>query len=282
MVGVDPSGIKFNKYYPPYIQLIPDFFSSSLVNKYFPGRKAKIITSFSMFYDLEDPVSFMQQVYDSLADEGIWVFEQSYMPTMLETNSFDTVCHEHLEFYALRQIKWMTSKIGFKIVDIEFNNINGGSFSVTVIKSNKELEISSKIQKILDKERIKGLDTLVPYQEFAKRVAQVKNDLLTFISDSQAAGKTIAALGASTKGNVLLQYCGLTIKEIKYVGEINSDKFGCYTPGTWIPIISEEELLSKEIDYLLVLPWHFKEFFMKSQKFKEIKLIFPLPGIEIN
>jgi hypothetical protein len=282
LVGVDPSGIKFNKYYPPYIQLIPDFFSSSLVNKYFPGRKAKIITSFSMFYDLEDPVSFMQQVYDSLADEGIWVFEQSYMPTMLETNSFDTVCHEHLEFYALRQIKWMTSKIGFKIVDIEFNNINGGSFSVTVIKSNKELEISSKIQKILDKERIKGLDTLVPYQEFAKRVAQVKNDLLTFISDSQAAGKTIAALGASTKGNVLLQYCGLTIKEIKYVGEINSDKFGCYTPGTWIPIISEEELLSKEIDYLLVLPWHFKEFFMKSQKFKEIKLIFPLPGIEIN
>ena len=113
-------------------------------------------------------------------------------------------------------------------------------------------------------------------------MAQVKNDLLTFISDSQAAGKTIAALGASTKGNVLLQYCGLTIKEIKYVGEINSDKFGCYTPGTWIPIISEEELLSKEIDYLLVLPWHFKEFFMKSQKFKEIKLIFPLPGIEIN
>ena len=281
LVGIDPTGIKFNKYYPPYIKLIPDFFSSSLVNKYFPGKKAKIITSFSMFYDLEDPVDFMQQIYDVLADEGVWVFEQSYMPTMLETNSYDTVCHEHLEFYALRQIKWMTDKVGFEIVDVEFNNINGGSFSVTVMKLGKELKVLPEIQKILDAERNKKLDTLIPYQEFAKRVAQAKNDLLTFISDSHAAGKTIAALGASTKGNVVLQYCGLTIEEIKYIGEINSEKLGCYTPGSWIPIISEDELLSREIDYLIVLPWHFKEFFTNSQKFKKIKLIFPLPKIEI-
>ena len=281
LVGIDPTGIKFNKYYPPHVQLIPDFFSSSLVNKYFPGKKAKIITSFSMFYDLEDPVNFMQQVYDVLVDDGVWVFEQSYMPTMLETNSYDTVCHEHLEFYALRQIKWMTDKVGFEIVDVEFNNINGGSFSVTVMKSSKKLEILPKIQKILDEERNKKLDTLIPYQEFAQRVAQAKNELLIFISDSHAAGKTIAALGASTKGNVVLQYCGLTTEEIKYVGEVNSEKFGCYTPGTWIPIISEDELLSKEIDYLIVLPWHFKEFFTKSQKFKKTKLIFPLPKIEI-
>ena len=281
LVGIDPTGIKFKKYYPSYIQLIPNFFSSSLVNKYFPRKKAKIVTSFSMFYDLEDPTYFMQQVYDILADDGIWVFEQSYMPTMLETNSYDTVCHEHLEFYSLRQIKWMTDKVGFEIVDVEFNNINGGSFSVTVMKSSKELKLSPKIQNILDEEHNNKLDTLIPYQEFAQRVAQSKNDLLTFIADSHAAGKTIAALGASTKGNVLLQYCGLTTEEIKYVGEINSEKFGCYTPGTSIPIIPEEELLSKEIDYLIVLPWHFKEFFMKNKKFKKTKLIFPLPKIEI-
>ena len=281
LVGIDPTGIKFKKYYPSYIQLIPNFFSSSLVNKYFPRKKAKIVTSFSMFYDLEDPTYFMQQVYDILADDGIWVFEQSYMPTMLETNSYDTVCHEHLEFYSLRQIKWMTDKVGFEIVDVEFNNINGGSFSVTVMKSSKELKLSPKIQNILDEEHNNKLDTLIPYQEFAQRVAQSKNDLLTFIADSHAAGKTIAALGASTKGNVLLQYCGLTTEEIKYVGEINSEKFGCYTPGTSIPIIPEEELLSKEIDYLIVFPWHFKEFFMKNKKFKKTKLIFPLPKIEI-
>ena len=128
---------------------------------------------------------------------------------------------------------------------------------------------------------IRGLDTLVPYKEFADRVAQAKHNLLTFIADSHAASKTVAALGASTKGNVLLQYCGLTAKEIEFVGEVNAEKFGCYTPGTWIPIISEEELLAKEVDYLIVLPWHFKEFFIKNKKFNKTKLVFPLPQIEV-
>lgn len=281
LVGIDPTGIKFSKYYPSHIQLIPDFFSSSLVNKHFPGKKAKIITSFSMFYDLEDPIDFMRQVYDVLADEGIWVFEQSYMPTMLDTNSYDTVCHEHLEFYTLRQIKWMTDRVGFKIVDVEFNHINGGSFSVTVLKTGKEIKLSEQIQEILDEELNKGLDTLIPYQEFAQRVAQAKHDLLAFIEDAHASGKSVAALGASTKGNVLLQYCGLTEKEIECVGEVNNEKLGCYTPGTWIPIISEEELLARGVDYLIVLPWHFKEFFLKSKKFDNTKLVFPLPKIEI-
>jgi hypothetical protein len=281
LVGIDPTGIKFSKYYPSHIQLIPDFFSSALVNEHFPGKEAKIITSFSMFYDLEDPVDFMRQVYAVLADEGVWVFEQSYMPTMLDTNSYDTVCHEHLEFYTLRQIKWMTDRVGFKIIDVEFNHINGGSFSVTVLKTSKELELSKQVQKILDEEYKKGLDTLIPYQEFARRVAQAKNNLLTFISDAHATGKSVAALGASTKGNVLLQYCGLTAKEIECVGEVNNEKLGCYTPGTWIPIISEEELLARGADYLIVLPWHFKEFFLKSKKFQNTKLVFPLPQIEI-
>ena len=281
LVGIDPTGVKFSKYYPSHIQLIPDFFSSTLVNERFPGKKAKIITSFSMFYDLEDPIDFMQQVYDVLSDEGVWVFEQSYMPTMLETNSYDTVCHEHLEFYTLRQIKWMTDRVGFKIIDVEFNSINGGSFSVTVLKTSKGIKLSSQVQKILDDECGKGLDTLIPYKEFAHRVAQAKHNLLTFIADSHAAKKTVAALGASTKGNVLLQYCGLTAKEIEFVGEVNAEKFGCYTPGTWIPIISEEELLAKEVDYLIVLPWHFKEFFIKNKKFRKSKLVFPLPQIEV-
>lgn len=281
LVGIDPTGIKFNEYYPPHIQLISDFFSSSLVKEHFPDKKAKIVTSFSMFYDLEDPIDFMRQVYDVLADEGIWVFEQSYMPTMLETNSYDTVCHEHLEFYTLRQIKWMTDRVGFKIVDVEFNGINGGSFSVTVLKSDKEYELPLQIQKILDEETNNNLNTLMPYQKFAERVAHAKHSLLKFVKEAYAEGKTVAALGASTKGNVLLQYCGLTSKEIKCIGEVNAEKFGCYTPGSWIPIIPEEELLSKGIDYLIVLPWHFKEFFIKNKKFQKSKLVFPLPQIEI-
>ena len=281
LVGIDPTGIKFHSYYPPHIQLIPDFFSSALVEARFPGQKAKVVTSFSMFYDLEDPMGFMRQVYDVLADDGIWVFEQSYMPTMLDTNSYDTVCHEHLEFYALRQIKWMADRVGFKILDVEFNDINGGSFSVTVSKSHGELSVEPSVQKILDNERAKGLDTLLPYQAFAERVVQTKRDLLKFIETARAEGKTVAVLGASTKGNVLLQYCGLTTKEIEFVGEVNPEKFGCYTPGTWLPIIPEQELLARKPDYMIVLPWHFRQFFVTNKKFSNMSLVFPLPKVEI-
>lgn len=281
LVGVDPTGVKFHSYYPSYIQLIPDFFSSALVKERFPGKKAKVVTSFSMFYDLDDPIDFMRQVYDVLAGDGVWVFEQSYMPTMLETNSYDTVCHEHLEFYALRQIKWMTDRVGFKIIDVEFNDINGGSFSVTVSKSHGDLMPSSAVQKVLDDEREKGLDKLAPYQEFAVRVRRIKHDLLKFIETAHAEGKTVSALGASTKGNVLLQYCGLTAKEIEFVGEVNSEKFGCYTPGTWIPIIPEHELLAKKPDYMLVLPWHFRDFFTANKNLSGMNLVFPLPKVEV-
>jgi len=281
LVGVDPTGIKFHSYYPPHIQLIPDFFSSALVKERFPGRKAKVVTSFSMFYDLEDPMGFMKQVHDVLADDGVWVFEQSYMPTMLETNSYDTVCHEHLEFYALRQIKWMADRVGFKILDVEFNDINGGSFSITVAKSNGDTAVVQVVQKILDDERAKGLDTLVPFQAFAKRVADSKREFLQFIKSAHAEGKVVAALGASTKGNVLLQYCGVTEKDIPYVGEVNAEKFGCYTPGTWLPIVPENDILKNEPDYFVVLPWHFKKFFVANNKWKRAKLVFPLPKLEV-
>jgi hypothetical protein len=281
LVGIDPTGIKFHNYYPSHIQLIPDFFSSALVQVRFPGQKAKVVTSFSMFYDLEDPTGFMRQVYDVLADDGVWVFEQSYMPTMLDTNSYDTVCHEHLEFYALRQIKWMADRVGFKIIDVEFNDVNGGSFSVTVSKSHGDLTVVPSVQKIIDEECAKGLDTLIPYQAFAERVIQTKRDFLKFIESARAEGKSVAALGASTKGNVLLQYCDLTEKEIFSVGEVNPDKFGCFMPGTWIPIVPEDELLGMNPDYLVILPWHFRKFFTANKKLSGMSLVFPLPKVEV-
>ena len=281
LVGVDPTGIKFHSYYPAHIQLIPDFFSAALLQERFPGQKAKVVTSFSMFYDLEDPMGFMRQVYDVLADDGVWVFEQSYMPTMLDTNSYDTVCHEHLEFYALRQIKWMADRVGFRIVDVEFNDVNGGSFSITVKKANGDDSVLPDVQRILEHERALGLDTLTPFQAFAERVVRTKQDLLKFVADAQAEGKTVAVLGASTKGNVLLQYCGLTTQQVECVGEVNSEKFGCYTPGTWLPIVPEHELLGKKPDYMIVLPWHFRNFFISNKKLAGFNLVFPLPQVEV-
>lgn len=282
LVGVDPTGAKFREFYPGHVSLIPDFFSASLVKEQFPELQAKVVTSFSMFYDLPEPMSFMRQVHEVLADDGIWVFEQSYMPLMLKTNSYDTVCHEHLEFYALRQIQWMAERVGFRILDVEFNDVNGGSFSVTVAKADKEHATEPSVQRILDEEDAAGLHTLQPYRDFAQRVASSRDALRTFIAKAKAAGKRVAALGASTKGNVLLQYCNLDANDIEAVGEVNAEKFGVLTPGSFIPIVPETELLASEPDYLIVLPWHFRSFFEKSPAFKGHRLVYPLPELEIS
>ena len=281
LVGVDPTGVKFSHFYPSHIQLIPDFFTSSLLKDRFPGKKARIITSFSMFYDLEDPTGFMREIAEILADDGIWVFEQSYMPTMLDTNSYDTVCHEHLEFYALKQIQWMAKRSGLRILDVEFNDVNGGSFSITVGKANGITDVLPEVQAILDRETALGLDGLEPFRAFAERTALSKRQLVEFVAKAKADGKTVAALGASTKGNVLLQFCGFTAADIVSVGEVNTEKYGCFTPGTFLPIVPEDLLLSEKPDYLIVLPWHFRVFFVGNPKFSGVKLVFPLPHLEI-
>lgn len=281
LVGIDPTGAKFQKHYPEHIQLIPDYFSSRLLRKRFPNRKAKVVTSFSMFYDLEDPLHFMREVHEVLDDNGVWVFEQSYMPTMLAMNSFDTVCHEHLEYYALKQIKWMTDRVGFRIVDLEFNRVNGGSLSVTAAKGGSATPQTSLVEATLRAEREQGLDTLEPYVAFAERIALIKRDIRAFVEGAHSQGKTVAALGASTKGNVLLQHCGLTARDITMIGEVNPEKFGAYTPGTLIPIMAEDDVLARNPDFLLVLPWHFREFFVASDRYKDRALIFPLPKLEI-
>lgn len=282
LVGVDPTGTKFRQYYPPFVDLIPDFFSADLVKAKFPGRRAKVVTSFSMFYDLEAPMAFMQQVHDVLADDGIWVFEQSYMPTMLATNSYDTVCHEHLEFYGLRQIQWMAERVGLQIVDVEFNDVNGGSFSVTAKRAPAGTPAIPAVQALLDKEERGGLRGLEPYRAFAERVEASRTALRDFVETAHRQGKRVAALGASTKGNVLLQYCGFTPDEIESVGEVNPDKYGSLTPGTFLPIVPESELLASGPDYLMVLPWHFRKFFEGAPAFREATLLFPLPELALS
>jgi NDP-4-keto-2,6-dideoxyhexose 3-C-methyltransferase len=282
LVGVDPTGKKFRQYYPPHIQLIPDFFSAAVVAQHLGKRKASVVTSFSMFYDLEEPLRFAQEVHDTLTDDGIWVFEQSYMPTMLARNSYDTACHEHLEYYALKQIKWLTDRVGMRIIDVEFNDVNGGSFSIVAARKDSTHVTSDQVEDILRQEVQQGLDTLQPYREFAARVAASRANLRAFVSKARQEGKRVAALGASTKGNVLLQYCGLSQADVESVGEVNPDKFGCYTPGSLIPIIPEEQLLASKPDYLIVLPWHFRKCFEASARLTGHHLVFPLPEIEVS
>lgn len=282
LVGIDPTGDKFSQYYTDGITLIPDFFSAATVAKFFQNKKAKVISSFSMFYDLEDPVGFAKEIFEVLADDGIWVFEQSYLPAMLRTNSFDTICHEHLEFYSLKQILWICNRAGLKVLDVHFNEVNGGSFSITCSKDGAVYVPNyNKINQIVADEDALGLDTVKPFEDFRLRVELEKNKLMEFLSRAKMEGKKVYGLGASTKGNVLLQYYGIDSQLVAKIGEVNEDKFGAYTPGTLIPLVPESEILNSEPDYLLILPWHFRDFFEELPSMSGRKLIFPLPKFDI-
>lgn len=284
-IGIDPTGKKFRQYYPNDIRLVPDFFTAANYKKFFGEEKAKIVTSISMFYDLESPVDFVRDIESVLADDGIWHFEQSYMPSMLRLISYDTICHEHLEYYSLGVIKYILNKAGMKILDVQMNAVNGGSFAVTAAKKSSPLKSNDAvINWLLEQEDRMGLMTLEPYKEFEKKVLRHRIDLRRLINALISDGKKIIGYGASTKGNVVLQYCGLTKREIEAIAEVNEDKFGSYTPKSLIPIISEKEAKTKNPDYFLVLPWHFKSGILeREQEFllSGGKMIFPFPEIEI-
>jgi C-methyltransferase C-terminal domain/Putative zinc binding domain/Methyltransferase domain len=284
-IGIDPTGKKFAEYYPADISLVPDFFSADAYRS-IEKQPARIVTSIAMFYDLDSPISFAQQVESILADDGIWHFEQSYMPSMLRMNSYDTICHEHLEYYSLGVVKTILEKSGMRLVDVAMNSVNGGSFAVTATKaSNKSIKSNDAVVNwLLDQEDRMGLNTPRPYRDFEERVFRHRDDLTRLIRALNADGKKVLGYGASTKGNVVLQFCGLTAEDIPAIAEVNPEKFGKVTPGTHIPIISEADAKAMKPDYFLVLPWHFKDGILRREKeylASGGKFIFPFPEIEI-
>ncbi|OGJ37767.1 MAG: methyltransferase [Candidatus Pacebacteria bacterium RIFOXYA1_FULL_38_18] len=284
-VEIDPTGNKFKKYYTKDMVLISDFFSASVFKKYFLNKKAKLITAIAMFYDLEDPKAFVRDIEKCLSADGIWHFEQSYMPSMLRTNAYDTICHEHLEFYSFRVVKNLLENCGMRVIDVQMNSINGGSFAVTACKKNANYSSNKPIINwLLKQEKDMGLETPKPYRDFEEKVYRHRENLKELIKTLVKDGKKIVGYGASTKGNVLLQFCSLGTKQIPFIAEVNKDKFGSYTPGTKIPIISEEEAKNKKPDYFFVLPWHFKHNILERERnylAQGGKFIFPLPEIEI-
>jgi hypothetical protein len=284
-VGIDPTIVKFSAYYPDDIIQVPTFFSGD-VYRSTGAPKPRVITSIAMFYDLDDPIAFARDIAETLAPDGVWHFEQSYMPTMLRSNAYDTICHEHLEYYSLAVVRDIVEAAGLEIVDVGLNAVNGGSFAVTAAhRSNRSIRRDSVvIQWLLEQERLMGLDTPRPFREFEERIYRHRNDLTRLVTSLVDSGKSVYGYGASTKGNVLLQFCGFTADVIPAIAEVNEEKFGCFTPGTGIPIASEDEVHAQRPDYLLVLPWHFREGILaREAAFRERggKFIFPLPEIEI-
>jgi NDP-4-keto-2,6-dideoxyhexose 3-C-methyltransferase len=283
LVGMDPSARKFRKYYRPDIQPVADFFSADKFRARFGDRKAKIITSIAMFYDLEQPQTFVDDIAAVLAADGLWHFEQSYLPSMIEANSYDTICHEHIEYYTLRQIDWMMRRVGLRIIEVQKNNTNGGSFAVTAAHEQSGFKANQDVDLFRLAEAALALDTMRPFEAFQQRVIRHREEIRAFFLQLQQQKKKIVGYGASTKGNVLLQFCGITPEMLPCIGEINEDKFGCVTPGTWIPILPEQEMRAMKPDYFFVLPWHFRAGIIEREAAflaKGGKLVFPLPRLE--
>jgi hypothetical protein len=283
LVGFDPSAAKFMNYYRPDSVAIPDFFSADTWRAKFGNTKARIITSIAMLYDLEHPLEFALDVASILADDGVWSFEQSYLVSMLNTTAYDTICHEHVEYYGLRQIKWLMDRAGLRIVDVVLTPTNGGSCWVTVCKdSNGRRATNARVDNLLAAEMSLALDTAAPYVNFRQRIWKHREDLLRAIERIHREQVLVLGYGASTKGNVLLQFCGIGPRDLPAIAEVNEDKFGCVTPGTWIPIVAEADARGLQPAYFLVLPWHFEANIVKREELflrTGGKLLFPLPEV---
>jgi hypothetical protein len=288
LFGIDPTIKKFRKFYKKNIITISDFFTNkNFLHK--SKRRADLITSHAMLYDLQKPKKFIKNIYNSLNEHGIWHTEQSYLKSMIEKNSYDTICHEHLEYYSLKSLKYLFDEVGFKIIEIDFNNVNGGSVAITLAKktSNIYKEKKQKISKILNIERRHRLYNLSTYQKFYRAIKKQSKELYVFLSKLKNSNKLVLGYGASTKGNIILNYSKINSKLIPYIAEVNPFKFNKFAPGDNIRIISETKARKLNPDYFLVLPWHFKNFIIKKENniyknnSKKPYLIFPLPKLNI-
>ncbi len=284
--AIDPSDVA--QEVPGDVEVVQDIFPSDELVERLQGQKCDIVTSIAMFYDLENPIKFTQGIKSLLDSEGIWIFEMSYMPTMLRMTSYDTICHEHLEYYSLAVIEYILNQAGMRVFRVSENSINGGSLRCYATKADnfayKKDEWAKSVKAMRQEEFDLELDTDKPYKNFQDRINVHKNELTSLLKRLKKEGSKIHIYGASTKGNTILQWCGIDNRIIDFAAERNPDKYGAYTLGTEIPIISEAESRALNPDYYFVLPWHFKEEFIEREQDmlkKGTGLIFPLPTIEV-
>ncbi len=285
--GVDPSDVAAEV--GDGINTVIDLFpSENLTQSFGADRRFDAVTSIAMFYDLEDPVGFVRAVSSVLKDTGVWVFEMSYMPTMLEKTSYDTICHEHIEYYSVAVIERILREGGMKLVNATLNQSNGGSIRCFATKNGNVTkfpdEWAENLKSLRSSEFDLKLDTDEPYKHFQERVERRRKELVDLLRSLREEGKRIHLYGASTKGNTILQWCGIDNLLVECAAERNPDKYGAKTLGTNIPIVSEADSRAMRPDYYLVLPWHFRdEFIQREREILEdgAKFIFPLPEVEI-
>lgn len=251
------------------IRYIPTFFQAAEFEKAFPGEKARVITSIAMFYDIDDPASFCRDVARILAPDGLWVIEMGYWGAALDNAGFDSICHEHLGYYTLTTLRWLARSAGFELYDVSFNASNGGSVRAYLTPRGSPRPVPpenrARIESALWREKERGYTSSSRHEEFRSRAEGIRHGLRWILEEALSQGKKVYGYGASTKGNVLLQYCRLGPGEIRAIADRNPAKRGRFTPGSRIPICSEEEMRAASPDLLLILPWHFTGEFLERE-----------------
>lgn len=286
-VGCDPIAGNYINRYPTNTTLVTDFFPSQGISDYTRlNGPFDIISSIAMFYDLPDPNDFISGIKQSLHRDGIWTFEQSYLYSMIENKAYDSICHEHVEYYSLTVIKKLLDDHRMKIVDLSLNSVNGGSIRVSCVHANSNLyeECSGTLRWLLNYEVRAESEFKLIFAEFYNSIVQHTSLLKNLVRSLRSEGKVIHGYGASTKGNVILQLCQFGPEDIPYIIDVNPIKHGRVTPGSRIPIVSPDDDSIPVADFYLVLPWHFKENILRNERnrrLRESKFIFPLPAIEI-
>jgi len=287
LMGMDPASNMIQLALDKGLPVVCDFFSAERYHS-MTSRKAKIITSIAMFYDLDDPNQFVADIAEVLAPDGVWVLELSYLPSMIGLNSFDTICHEHLEYYHLEPLEQLLARHGLWAIDVTKNDMNGGSFRITVMHDDilsEDADGQERLQQMRADEVMLALDTDGPYSAFRQNIQKIRGDVQLFLRGAKDAGKLVHGYGASTKGNTILQYCGVTPDLLPAVADRNEAKWGHFTTGTNIPIISEHESRSLWPDYYFVLPWHFMgEFRNREKDFRDRggRFVVPVPRLTVE
>lgn len=282
LYGIDPSAQKFLYNYNFKIKIVTDFFSKKRVENQFGNKKFELITSFAMFYDIEDPNSFCKDIYNLLHKNGIWILELSYLPSLIENLTYDQICHEHITYYSLNVFKKIAEKNNLKILDFRLNEINGGS--IEIVCSKKESDYKIKEEKINKQLNLEFKINKTTYKNLNIRISNTSKNLSEFLQLLKRSKKKVIGYGASTKGNILLNQIKANNNLLTFIADANPEKTGKFTPGTNIKIISKEKMRKIKPDYLLVLIWSFRKEVIKQEMNYILnggKLIFHLPVFHI-
>jgi len=258
-IAVEPAKNIDWSHVAPSIQIVNDFFPSPKFINSLDGSKVKVFTSCAMFYDLDEPNDFVKTVKENLHEDGLWCIQLSYALSMTKNLNFYDICHEHLEYYTLKTLRFLMKRNGLHLHHAEENRVNGGSALVFISHIDKGLKDSHELSKLIDEEKSLGLYEANAYKIFYASMNKLKIKVNEYIDCEIGKGNVVLGLGASTKGNILLQYFGLDNKKIPAISEKQKSKAGLKTLGSDIDLISEEEAYLKNPSCMLVLPWYFKD-----------------------